>query len=170
MPKSLSQTRWSTRDDAFLALKEGYLVFKITLSEIAVDPIQTPKTKVEANGLCSKADKLETAVLTMVWSTRMYSKHGPRVNKVNKQLEPKDIDIGIVDELYSSLVSFVAEVRANFEVYEKEDVELVEMESDTLVYSADTHRHRNFVCKAVGELISTRKTVCSVIMWTVSHF
>ncbi|KAI9552608.1 putative zinc finger MYM-type protein 1-like [Daphnia sinensis] len=136
-PKSLSQTRWSARADAVIALKEGYPEFKSALIGIAADSTQTPRTRAEANGLIQKFNKLETAVLTVIWATVL-----ERVNKVNKQLQSVAIDLGIVVELYSSLVAFTKEVRDNYDNYEKQAVELVGMEMGSLVYSADECRQR----------------------------
>lgn len=75
----------------------------------------------------------------MIWTTVL-----ERVNKVNKQLQSVAIDLGIVVELYTSLDAFTEEVRDNYANYEEHTVELVGMEMESLVYSADERRQRTY--------------------------
>lgn len=132
VPKSLSQTRWSARADACIALKEGYKAFQAALNEIAADRCQPPSARNEASGLASKFDQLEIGVLTVVWSVVM-----ERFNKTNKLLQTVNIDLGTVVDLYTSLTNFVQEVRSNFTKYETE-AKLMSTE----VYEADKRRKR----------------------------
>ncbi|XP_045031515.1 zinc finger MYM-type protein 1-like [Daphnia magna] len=132
VPKSLSQTRWSARADACVALKEGYKAFQAALNEIAADRCQPPSARNEASGLASKFDQLEIGVLTVVWSVVM-----ERFNKTNKLLQTVNIDLGTVVDLYTSLTNFVQEVRSNFTKYETE-AKLMSTE----VYEADKRRKR----------------------------
>lgn len=134
VPKNLSQTRWSARADACLALKGAYSVYKLALDELRAETTQPPKSRAEATGLIRKMEKLETAVLTVVWSAVL-----ERFNKVNKQLQSVNMDLGTVEELYSSLSSFTNEVRGNFDCYEAEAKSFVE----TGTYHADENRQRS---------------------------
>ncbi len=61
-----------------------------------------------------------------------------RFNKVNKKLQSVSIDLGMVEELYTSLQHYVQEVRSNFEHYEAEAISLV----DTDEYIFDQRRTR----------------------------
>ena len=61
-----------------------------------------------------------------------------RFNKVNKMIQAVQIDLSVVNELYSSLAIFVQEVRSNFDHYEKEALTLVSTDK----YSADQKRKR----------------------------
>lgn len=78
-------------------------------------------------------DHLETAILTIIWSNVL-----ERFNKVNKKLQSVSIDLGMVEELYTSLQHYVQEVRSNFEHYEAEAISLV----DTGEYIFDQRRTR----------------------------
>jgi hypothetical protein len=88
---------------------------------------------VEASGLLKKMYQLETGVLIVIWSTIM-----ERFNKVNNMLQAVQIDLTVVNELFSSLSIFVQEVRSNFDHFEKEAMTLV----GTDKYSADQKRKR----------------------------
>lgn len=79
------------------------------------DETQTPKTKAEAAGLFRKMDTLETAVMTVIWSAVL-----ERFHKVNKIIQSVEIDLGTIEEFYTSLVVFLQEARSNFDHYEEE--------------------------------------------------
>jgi hypothetical protein len=49
VPKNLSQSRWSARADACVALKEECKAFKAALNEIAADRCQPPSARNEAS-------------------------------------------------------------------------------------------------------------------------
>ena len=61
-----------------------------------------------------------------------------RFNKVNNMLQAVQIDLTVVNELFSSLSIFDQEVRSNFDHFEKEAMTLV----GTDKYSADQKRKR----------------------------
>lgn len=83
--------------------------------------------------LSKRLDQFETAVMSVIWGSVL-----ERFNKVNKQLQSVEIDLGLVEELYNSLIAFVQEARNSFDDYEDEAKSFAEVDE----YSADQKRHR----------------------------
>lgn len=89
--KSLSETRWSARDDASRALKKDWKPVFEALHTIAEDPMQNPIARSEAQGLINNLDTLEIAFLTELWGLIL-----ERLNMSNKTLQSVDIDLSSV--------------------------------------------------------------------------
>lgn len=106
---------------------------QLALKELADDDCQQPNTRVDATGLIKKMDQFETAVMSVIWGAVL-----ERFNKVNKLLQSVEIDLGLVEELYNSLITFVQEARDSFDDYEDEAKSFAEVNE----YSADLKRHR----------------------------
>ena len=102
VPKSLSQTRWSARADACVALKEGYKKILSALDELFKDKLQPSLSRNEEHGLQLKPQSLEVTLMVVIWSRIM-----ERFDEANKILQKVDTDIGWVTGIYSSLVSFI---------------------------------------------------------------
>ena len=66
--KRLSDTRWSAHADAVKALCEGYENIQLALDSLADDVEQPKDTRLEAQRLRRKMDKLETVILTLFWN------------------------------------------------------------------------------------------------------
>ena len=60
--KKVSDTRWSARADAVLALKKSYKEIKAALS----DASQKPVAKAEAKALVKKLERYEIALMTVL--------------------------------------------------------------------------------------------------------
>lgn len=66
--KRLSDTRWSAHTDAVKALCEGYANIQLALDSLACDVDQSQDTRLEAQSLSKKRDKLETVILNLFWN------------------------------------------------------------------------------------------------------
>ena len=64
--KKLSDTRWSARPDAVLALKCGYENINEALDEISNSTTQQKIVVIEAKSLLKKMNEYETAIMTVL--------------------------------------------------------------------------------------------------------
>ncbi|KAL4108068.1 hypothetical protein QTP88_018325 [Uroleucon formosanum] len=110
--KSLSDTRWSARDDACHSLKTNWAGVKKALLDLKHDKLQKPLTRSEAEGLLRQLSRLETSFMTEFWNDVLHT-----FNKTSKLLQSVQIDLSTVVELYNSLVSYVKSVREMFQTY-----------------------------------------------------
>ena len=88
-----------------------------SFSDICDEPVVT---KLEAEGLYQKMERLEYAKLTVVWSTILQ-----RFNSCSKAFQSISIDIRTAETLCESLPVFIQSVRDNFDEYEKLAIDLV---------------------------------------------
>jgi hypothetical protein len=112
--QSLSETRWSARSDACRSLAENYSEIRQTLLDIAQSARQPPLAVHEANSLVRKLDKLDTAVLCVIWNDILQ-----KMNIVSKSLQQPGIEIRTVVQLYDSLLKFFEDIRELFDGYEE---------------------------------------------------
>ncbi|XP_048512595.1 zinc finger MYM-type protein 1-like [Athalia rosae] len=111
--KYLSETRWSARADAVSALHRGYKQILIALISIARDTDQAGETRNEALSLARKMEKLETIVLTEIWSNIL-----ERINKTSVSLQKDTLTMDVATKLFASLADFIGNIRNNFDQYE----------------------------------------------------
>ncbi|CAG9790403.1 unnamed protein product [Diatraea saccharalis] len=111
--KSLSETRWSADAKAINALRNGYLNISEALSSIASDNSQQGDTRIEAQSLVKKMEKLETVLLTEIWNDILEI-----MNKTSLSLQNSTMTMDVVTKLYKSLISYVNNARNNFNQYE----------------------------------------------------
>lgn len=110
--KSLSETRWSAKDDACKSLNENWSSIINALSEIEHDEREKTSTQSEARGITKKLCSPETGFLSMFWGNIL-----ERFNAVSKKLQSANIDLDVVVELYNSLIVFVSDFLSD-EAYE----------------------------------------------------
>lgn len=113
--KRLSDTRWSARADAVLALKKGYAEIQNALLEIHASEHENPTVKAEALGLAKKLASYETAVVTILWNRLL-----ERLNKTSKCLQKEDGNMKMAVQLLESLKNYVLDVREDFSAMESE--------------------------------------------------
>lgn len=113
--KSLSQTRWSAREDACSSLKTNWDDVIKALEELIKDNDQKPIVRCEAKGLLQKLNRLESAFFVNFWSDIL-----ERLNIVSKKLQSINMNIFTVVELYESLIHFIKAIRnrKSFKKYE----------------------------------------------------
>ncbi|CAI6358959.1 unnamed protein product [Macrosiphum euphorbiae] len=89
--KGLSETRWSARDDACQSLNKNC-------------------------GILNKLNNLETAFLSIFWGQILH-----RFNLTSKKLQAVNIDLGVVCELYKSLITYIIDLRSdkNYEYFKQ---------------------------------------------------
>ncbi|CAG9822955.1 unnamed protein product [Phaedon cochleariae] len=112
--KNLSKTRWSARADACRSLAISYREIYNALNTIGNDVKEKSMARVEANNLAKKLDRLETALMTTIWSNIL-----KRFDQTNKKLQSSDIDIDNVVHLYNSLSNYILSMRDDFRIYEE---------------------------------------------------
>ncbi|CAG9812998.1 unnamed protein product [Phaedon cochleariae] len=113
--KSLSQTRWSARDDACTSLNNDWSQIIAALEAIRSDSAyHKALVKNEAAGLLPQLNSLETAILSEFWGSVL-----KRFGIVSKILQGVDTDVEVVSRLYKSLITFVEEQRESFDTFEK---------------------------------------------------
>ncbi|XP_053568207.1 zinc finger MYM-type protein 1-like [Bombina bombina] len=121
--KSLSQTRWSARQDACQALREGWVDILKALEQIADNVEEKKKTRNEAESIFNLLNRLETAIMTNVWGIIL-----KRFKVVSMKLQSVHIDLGTVVQMYSSLAELIRKLRDNFEHYEQLSKAMCEIE------------------------------------------
>jgi len=65
--KSLSDTKWSARDDACKSLNNNWKLIINALENLKNDKSQKPTARCEANGILQKLLSLETAFMYILW-------------------------------------------------------------------------------------------------------
>lgn len=132
--KPLSNTRWSCRTDSTKALRENYTAIREALGRFSIDPEEKGDARHEAASLCAHLDKLETAVLTVVWDSIL-----SRFKTTTETLQKHDVTLDTAERLLESLRSYVAMQRDQFEKYENaaRDIEGV-----SRLYEEETKRVR----------------------------
>lgn len=117
--KSLSDTRWSARADVVEALLVGYSGVRDPLQHIADTNDQPPATKYEARSLGERMDRLETSLLTQIWSRILL-----RFNETSKAMQGVDIDLKKVVDLYDSLDVYLQAELNRFDELEQDAIAL----------------------------------------------
>ena len=110
--KRLSDTRWSAHSDAIRAQKMGYTDIKNLLEVISEDEEEKADARLEAKGLFSMMDQLETGIMVELWSTIL-----ERFNKTSKQLQNPKLDLNSATQMLESLKTFVQKIRPLFELF-----------------------------------------------------
>lgn len=111
--KSLSETRWSARADASKALMLNYDNVRLSLKQLAASDRQPPAAVHDAKSLLNKLDKLETAIMCVVWNDILQ-----HTDRVNKSLQEAGIELCTVVQLYDSLISHFRHMRNQFDEFE----------------------------------------------------
>ncbi|CAH2315362.1 zinc finger MYM-type 1-like [Pelobates cultripes] len=112
-----STHRWEQRDylthGACRSLNRNWTQVIEALTKIKENTTEAPGTCKEAEGLLNKIQRLETALMSGLWGTIL-----DRFGAISKKLQSIGIDVGIVGELYESLIQFVRETRDIFPTFE----------------------------------------------------
>lgn len=152
VPKNPSQTRWSARADATAAVVHSYEQFLKALKTLADDSDQKWETRNAAKGLLLEMQKLETAILLVLWNDIL-----SEFNRTSKSLQDPHISLDTVTSLYVTLEIFVSGLRDEFQSYEKKGKELCQ-NSD---YAA-SHKRRA-LRKRFADDESTEKDVTEIM-------
>jgi hypothetical protein len=94
-------------------MAENYTEIRHSLLGIAESPRQPPAAVNETNPLVNKLDKLNTAVLCIIWNDILQ-----KINIVSKALQQPGIELTAVVRLFDSLLQFLADIRHQFDDYE----------------------------------------------------
>lgn len=133
--KRVSDTRWSARADAVLALRTNYMEVKDALTEISNDENQKSLAKLESKALLKKMEKYDTALMTVLWNTVLQ-----RMNATSKSLQKSDLCLTTAVALLQSLATFIQDVRNDFQKIEDEASPLIT--SAELSYHDEGRRHK----------------------------
>lgn len=117
--KRVNLTRWSAREDACKSLRDSWHKVLETLESIKDDSTEKPVTRNEAAGILSNLEKLETAVMVVVWNDFLQ-----RINQVNVQIQSSTVDLVTVADQYESLRQFFVSQRENFKYFEDKAIDL----------------------------------------------
>lgn len=118
--KSCSSTRWCANAEATKTLRKNYREIINILQDLSNDRDQKASTRLEAASLHKKLLKTETVLNVIIWDTVLQ-----RINKTSKLLQDSSANIGQFSSLFHSLIQFVKNVRENFDLYEKEAMDLL---------------------------------------------
>lgn len=131
--KPLCKTRWSSREDSCFALNKNWDLILETLMNISNNPAEKPLTRSEAAGILKSLNRLESAFMSVFWGKIL-----ERLNSVSKKLQDPSMDLGIMIELFDSLIIFISDLRSKFDLFEEEAVG----KSRCKEYGHDTKRKR----------------------------
>ncbi|CAI6349549.1 unnamed protein product [Macrosiphum euphorbiae] len=114
--KGLSETRWSARDDACQSQNKNWSLIINALNLMNNDDTEKTLTRNEASGILNKLNNLETAFLSIFWGQILH-----RFNLTSKKLQGINIDLGVVCELYKSLITYIIDLRSdkNYEYFKQ---------------------------------------------------
>ncbi|CAI6352559.1 unnamed protein product [Macrosiphum euphorbiae] len=130
--KGLSETRWSARDNACQSLNKNWSLIINALNLINNDDTEKTLTRNEASGILNKLNNLETAFLSIFWGQILH-----RFNLTSKKLQAVNIDLGVVCELYKSLITYIIDLRSdkNYEYFKQCAIEKRPSKETTVEYS-----------------------------------
>lgn len=119
--KSLSETKWSVRENAVRALVKGYKGIEESLRQLSEDSSVKPAGRLEAQNPESKFQQFETTFLSLLWSAIL-----ERVDKCSKYLQSENLNLeGGVKHL-KTLEEFLKVKRDEFDVYEQSALKIGE--------------------------------------------
>lgn len=119
--KTLSSTRWHCHSESVKALHLNYANIYTMLNSIAENEDEKGDARRLAAALAGKMCLLETAFMCVLWHKILQ-----RFQKINTALQSVSIDISVGVSLFTSLETFVAGMRDDFDNLEKEAKELME--------------------------------------------
>ena len=144
--KKVSDTRWSARADAVLALKKSYKEIKAALSDASANASQKPVAKAEAKALVKILERYEIALMTVLWNSLLQ-----RINATSKSLQDPILCLSKVVELFKSLIIFFQTVRENFPKIETEARHILGIENDDTAYEDKRPRKRTLFFDETAE-------------------
>ncbi|GBP48576.1 hypothetical protein EVAR_38552_1 [Eumeta japonica] len=101
-----------SREEACKSLRDSWHAVIQTLKSIKDDCTEKPVTRQEAAGILSNLEKLETAVMVVVWNVFL-----ERINKMSLQIQASTVDLITVADLYESLHRLVSELEKRQKAY-----------------------------------------------------
>ncbi len=113
VPKRVEGTRWYSRHDANANFCDGWTEIMKALENIENDKSQKNEVRCKAKGLRKRLITFESVFMMLFWNTLL-----ERFYKTNLTLQEVDIDLGIVTDLYQSLVDFSITLRTD-EMFEE---------------------------------------------------
>ena len=113
MPKHLSDTRWDAHAKATEAILESYSAMTSALSHLHSDVSEKGDTRLHANNLLQKMEKLGFVFMLHFWSRVL-----GRFHRVSKALQKSELLLSTCAKLYSSLVDFLSEIRDEFDEFD----------------------------------------------------
>ena len=116
---SLSQTRWSCREDATKLIVKNYDGIYEALEILANDNDQKHNTRQEALAFLSHVVKIENVFMAVLWNFIFQ-----RFNATSQYLQKVNVDLTSANNMLLSLVDFVKGLRDKFSDIEKEAKEL----------------------------------------------
>lgn len=110
--KTLSNTRWSAREEACKSLNRDYKAIVQALEQIINDEDEKKTTRNQAKGILRALMKQETTFMASFWGVML-----DKFNTVSEKVQSPKMNVATVVQLYNSLISFVQENAAMFNFY-----------------------------------------------------
>lgn len=110
--KTLSNTRWSAREEACKSLNKDYKAILQALEHIINDDEETKTTQSQAKGIFINLTRVETTFMAVLWGSILET-----FNSVSEKLQSPKMNVATVVHLYNSLISFVEENTTMFDFY-----------------------------------------------------
>ena len=143
----MSDTRWDAHAKATEAILESYSAITSALSHLHSDVSEKGDTRLHANNLLQKMEKIGICVYVafLVQSVG-------RFHKVSKALQKSELLLSACAESYISLVDFLSEIRDEFNEFDQQ----AKTTLPNINYRAVTGRQRN-APDALSELSSNER-------------
>lgn len=132
--KRVTGTRWSSRYDAVSSFINGWSEVLQALENFEDDLSAKGSVRCEAAGLRKALSRFESVFIAIFWNELL-----ERFEKTNKTLQAVDMNLGVVVDLYKSLVGFVDDLRTDDKFNEFIDKSKEKTEEE---YEQDTVRRR----------------------------
>lgn len=113
MLKRASGTRWSAKNDAIRALCSCFLKIILVLNSfISEKSTQDNNSKAVAKGLIKKLCRFENIFMLVMWKEVLSKFH-----RVNLALQKSNLTLSVSVKLYQSLITFIENMRAEFDIF-----------------------------------------------------
>ena len=115
VPKYLSNTRWDEHAKATEAILESYSAITNALCHLHSDVTEKGDTRLHANNIFQKMEKLEFVFMLHFWTSVL-----GRFHKVSKAIQKSELTLSTCVQLYNSLLDFLREIRDRFDEFDQQ--------------------------------------------------
>lgn len=118
--KSLSQTRWSAREDACRSLNINWKAVFNALKLFSDDDTQKCLDRNRAKGLLKQLSQFETAFMSSVWGA-IFEQFGKTMSK----LQSEDMDVSTAKKLYESLIGYLETIKCLYDEHKSKAIKKI---------------------------------------------
>lgn len=107
----ITGTRWSSKNDAVVALDNSFMKIIQLLFSLQSHHLQSRENKATAKGLINSLCKFENIILLKIWRKLFI-----QFERVNKSLQSSNLNLQVTHNLYKSLIQYLENCDEEFEI------------------------------------------------------